>query len=199
MELVKISTKLFGASKAQKEKIKQYIDHAIEDGVVTEEERQGIIALAEKYSIPLADIDFMIQDAFKTQFKQMIATFAADGTFQENEMVALRSRAKKIGIDDSLFQMMLEEALVNHKEEIKKKIKSALVKAGEIAASVAVVAGGILLVRSSGSLENDMVEEVLVQESCNCSKCGRRIYKGRTAYKYKGHFYCCENCVSLAK
>lgn len=199
MELVKISTKLFGASKAQKEKIKQYIDHAIEDGVVTEEERQEIIALAEKYSIPLTDIDFMIQDAFKMQFKQMIATFAADGTFQENEMVALRSRAKKIGIDDSSFQQMLEEALVNRKEEIKKKIKSAFIKAGEIAASVAVVAGGILLVSSSHSSENDMAEEVIVPETCNCSKCGRRIYKGRTAYKYKGHIYCCENCVSLAK
>lgn len=199
MKLVKISTKLFGASKAQIEKIKQYIDHAVEDGVVTEEERQEISALAEKYSIPLAEIDFMIRDAFKTQFKQMIATFAADGTFQENEMVALRSRAKKIGIDDSSLQQMLEDALVNRKKEIKEKIKSAFVKAGEIAASVAVVAGGILFVCSSGSSENDMAEEVLVQETCNCSKCGRRIYKGRTAYKYKGHFYCCENCVSLAK
>ena len=134
--------KLTSVISPKKNRLQEMIKKAVEDGEVTDAEREQITALADELKVSQNDLEIMIKDAFREAFKKTVVLYAQDGKVDKKEMESLQMRALQAGISAADMNVMVNEALSNQKAETREKMKKIIVKAGKVAAEVAVVGVG---------------------------------------------------------
>lgn len=137
----------------------ELIHKAASDGIITPIEDAEISQLAVQVGVNKTGIKKMINAEFASQLKAQIELFANDGEFDDNEMKAIKKRAKEIDVSDREIAMMIAEALSHHKEEVKKKVTAALTAFGIGVLAVGAVVGNVLMeVSSKGNLKITTVQ-----------------------------------------
>lgn len=106
----------------KRQELQSMVAKAAEDGNISLLEYQELQRLTVLVGVNNTELAKLIITEYKQQLKKQIQLCASDGDVNESEMEALVKRAKELGMSKEELMLLINEALSNHKEEVRKRV-----------------------------------------------------------------------------
>lgn len=110
----------------KRQELQSMVAKAAEDGNISFLEYQELQNLTVLVGVNNTELAKLIITEYKQQLKKQIQLCASDGDVNESEMEALVKRAKELGMSKDELMLLINEALSNHKEEVRKRANAIL-------------------------------------------------------------------------